>query len=526
MSSTDKTKLDGIESGAEINQNAFSIFAVENPVGYPAQDDVVSDTKTDTVKLVGGMGIRINTDSTTDSITFDATGDVFPANHASTHAFGGSDALLTNSIAGSQIKSSASVDSDRAISTDHIKDLAVTDAKIDTMLATKLTGTIDNARLNTATTSSSGIVQLNDTLTSTSTTQALTANQGKALQDGKLSLTGGTVTGDTTFSTAKVVIGSTGGGITSKLDVRSDIATTPVTIRTGLQSNNTSTKAIEIYSDNSNGASSIDFVRGSSSASGGIAFSTSTGGVKSEAVRIRNDGFVSIGVGNPTEKLDVSGNIKSSGTISAGTTITAGTGITATTGNITATNGNITVSNGNVNVTGNIQTTGTGTITSASTVQGTRLISTVASGTAPFTVSSSTVVANLNADLLDGYSNAGISGSKIMTLFTDNAGATTSGTTYVDVPASIFLWDNQFDFNNRLVYFEVVLLTPAGITGNFRLSTSGGTAVTTISQTGSSASRFRSAAINLTDNTSYKVQISSATSGQTVTLYAARLIVI
>jgi hypothetical protein len=35
-----------------------------------------------------------------------------------------------------------------------------------------------------------------------------------------------------------------------------------------------------------------------------------------------------------------------------------------------------------------------------------RLISNVATGTAPLTVSSTTVVANLNADLLDGYNTA------------------------------------------------------------------------------------------------------------------------
>lgn len=42
-------------------------------------------------------------------------------------------------------------------------------------------------------------------------------------------------------------------------------------------------------------------------------------------------------------------------------------------------------------------------ITSTSTVQGTQLKSTVATGTAPLTVASTTKVTNLNADLLDGY---------------------------------------------------------------------------------------------------------------------------
>jgi hypothetical protein len=44
-----------------------------------------------------------------------------------------------------------------------------------------------------------------------------------------------------------------------------------------------------------------------------------------------------------------------------------------------------------------------GTVTASSTVSGTRLISTVATGTAPLTVSSTTAVTNLNADMVDGF---------------------------------------------------------------------------------------------------------------------------
>ncbi|MDQ5885349.1 MAG: hypothetical protein QG645_513 [Patescibacteria group bacterium] len=45
----------------------------------------------------------------------------------------------------------------------------------------------------------------------------------------------------------------------------------------------------------------------------------------------------------------------------------------------------------------------TGTMVGTSTIQGTQLISTIATGTAPLQVASTTKVANLNADLLDGY---------------------------------------------------------------------------------------------------------------------------
>ncbi|HOC92327.1 MAG TPA: hypothetical protein PKH33_08170, partial [bacterium] len=62
---------------------------------------------------------------------------------------------------------------------------------------------------------------------------------------------------------------------------------------------------------------------------------------------------------------------------------------------------------GTANISGNTTIGGTlgvtGAITGSSTVQGTRLISTIVTGTAPLTVASTTLVTNLNADLLDGY---------------------------------------------------------------------------------------------------------------------------
>lgn len=62
------------------------------------------------------------------------------------------------------------------------------------------------AQLPTATTSAAGAVQLNNTLTSTSTTQALTAAQGKALQDNKFDKSGGEITG--TIDVKGVIKGS------------------------------------------------------------------------------------------------------------------------------------------------------------------------------------------------------------------------------------------------------------------------------------------------------------------------------
>ena len=50
-------------------------------------------------------------------------------------------------------------------------------------IADKTSGTLDGDRVDQSTTSERGTVQLNNTLTSTSTAQALTAAQGKALKD-------------------------------------------------------------------------------------------------------------------------------------------------------------------------------------------------------------------------------------------------------------------------------------------------------------------------------------------------------
>lgn len=50
MSSADKAKLDTIQDGAEINQNAFTTVRV-------GSTDVVADRKTDTLELSAGTGV-------------------------------------------------------------------------------------------------------------------------------------------------------------------------------------------------------------------------------------------------------------------------------------------------------------------------------------------------------------------------------------------------------------------------------------------------------------------------------------
>lgn len=117
MSASDKTKLNGIAAGAEVNQNAFSNVKV-------GATTVSADNQTDTLELVAGSGITLTPDATNDKVTIAA---------------------------------------------------------------------------NAASTSAAGIVQLNDTVTSTSTTQAATANAVKRAYDlanNALPKAGGVITGD------------------------------------------------------------------------------------------------------------------------------------------------------------------------------------------------------------------------------------------------------------------------------------------------------------------------------------------
>ena len=66
LSSGDKKKLDGIASGAEVNQNAFSNIKIGNTT-------ISADGKTDTVELTAGNNITITPDATNDKITIAAT---------------------------------------------------------------------------------------------------------------------------------------------------------------------------------------------------------------------------------------------------------------------------------------------------------------------------------------------------------------------------------------------------------------------------------------------------------------------
>jgi len=116
---------------------------------------------------------------------------------------------------------------------------------------------------------------------------------------------------------------------------------------------------------------------------------------------------------NPSQFMRTDTNTSSTGTLSSSSTITgtqlisniaSGTAPLTVTSTTLVTNLNADLLDGLDNtkfMRTDTNTSSTGTISSSSTITGTRLISNIASGTAPLTVTSTTIVTNLNADLLD-----------------------------------------------------------------------------------------------------------------------------
>jgi len=68
MSAADKTKLNGIATGAEVNQNAFSTVHV-------GTTDIAADGKTDTLELAAGSNITLTPDATNDKVTIATLGN-------------------------------------------------------------------------------------------------------------------------------------------------------------------------------------------------------------------------------------------------------------------------------------------------------------------------------------------------------------------------------------------------------------------------------------------------------------------
>ena len=82
MSASDKSKLNGIAGGAEVNQNAFSNVVVGSTT-------IAADSKTDTLTLTAGSNITLTPNATNDSITISASGSSYSLPLASNSIRGG-----------------------------------------------------------------------------------------------------------------------------------------------------------------------------------------------------------------------------------------------------------------------------------------------------------------------------------------------------------------------------------------------------------------------------------------------------
>lgn len=77
MSATDKTKMDGIATGAQVNQNAFGNVLVGGTT-------IQADSMTDTLTLTAGTNISLTPDATNDAVTIAVSGTVPSATTATT----------------------------------------------------------------------------------------------------------------------------------------------------------------------------------------------------------------------------------------------------------------------------------------------------------------------------------------------------------------------------------------------------------------------------------------------------------
>ena len=152
MSSSDKTKLNGIATGAEVNQNAFAKFTIGSTT-------IEADAKQDTLTFVAGSNITLTPDATNDKITIAATDTVY------THPNSGA-------TAGSYGPSANATPAYGA--TFNVPYITVNAAGHITAISTK------TVKIPASDNTWRGI---QNNLTSTSTTDSLSANQGKVLKD-------------------------------------------------------------------------------------------------------------------------------------------------------------------------------------------------------------------------------------------------------------------------------------------------------------------------------------------------------
>ena len=144
---------------------------------------------------------------------------------------------------------------------------------------------------------------------------------------------------------------------------------------------------------------------------------------------------------------------KASSTVLGGVKI--GSNITNTNGTISLTKANVTSALGVDPTTTYVKKAGdtmTGALTNSSTISGSKLISTVSTGTAPIQVSSTTLCTNLNADMIDGYDVA--EGDKTGIYYTKFYGVSANNTDWLRLATLPLVSQNTT--SAKYVIFEIV----------------------------------------------------------------------
>ena len=116
-------------------------------------------------------------------------------------------------------------------------------------------------------------------------------------------------------------------------------------------------------------------------------------------------------------------------------------------------------------------------IKTTSNMQAAQLISTVAGGTAPLTVTSTTKVTNLNADLLDGY-NTGTSGNAIPLM--DGANTWSDDQTFDAATKLIFRNSNSQIYSDASGFLDIEAVTRLDITAGITTTSASLAAGTTL----------------------------------------------
>lgn len=132
----------------------------------------------------------------------------------------------------------------------------------------------------------------------------------------------------------------------------------------------------------------------------------------------------------------------------------------------------------------------------SSTVTGTRFISTVATGTAPLTVSSTTVVTNLNADMVDGIHSSNIPLEYDASYKPTGTAARWIRIAYFDYSSANYSWSGTFAITNNYLNNENKGLI-------FTVSTAHGTTSPVITQIGGASGVFTSIRIVKDTTTAY-----------------------